>query len=170
MRVRPRPGPSPLAQIEACGWLGDVSAAEGRRLRAALRTGTGSLSEALRSGSYDPEGIEDGDEYRRILQAYSRASGSVFRPTRVRASIDWRRRLATIAYEAGDRTFSRTFPQPDDFVGDGFHDYVNETLAALRIPQRFYDLGTGGQAMDLVFLRPRTYARARRLGLIEPSR
>lgn len=118
----------------------------------------------------DVECIEsDGDYSRWVVAAYRKASCGAFKPTKVRDSLDREEEMATISFELGGRRFRKEFEQPDDYVADDVHAFMNRTLASLGGKRRFHFLPSGDQTVGLVCVTPKTYARARRLGLI-PAR
>ena len=159
-----------LARLEQSGWLDDVGEVEAARIREAA----GGYAEdpaqafhALSAAGFDAECIESSGDYEQwIISSYRVASGGAFTPTKVRDRLSRKNGTAVISFEAGGRKFSREFPQEDDYVADGVHDFLNDVLAELGEERRFELLPSADQTGQVVCVRPATYQRALETGLI----
>jgi hypothetical protein len=156
-----------LQKLQASGWLEDVAPTEGRRIRAALKKDAQSPADVLSPAGYDAECIEGSGSYRRwILSSYEKAAAGQVRFSLVKDVVDSEKGSSTVSFTIGRRRFSRTFAQPDDYVADGLHAFINKAVAATGEKRRFFELGTGDQTVALAFVRPAVFARARKLGLV----
>jgi hypothetical protein len=163
-----------LRRLERTGWLDEVPPDEAERIRQCVRESfrepgdEGQYADGcLVSGGFDSEAIdEDGDYARAVLPEYASASFGVFEPTEVADRLDPSTETVEISFSFRGKHFQRSFPQPDDLVADGLHEWINEILEATGIERRFFLLPTGDQMAALAFVRPRTYERAYELGLI----
>jgi len=120
----------------------------------------------LARAGYDAECIENDGDYKRVFAAYQQASFGAIKFTRIKDVIDHENVEATISFVANGLPFRQTFLQEGDWVAEGFHAYMNKVAAAVGDKKRFYQLETGDQTVALAFVTPRTYARARKAGLV----
>ena len=154
-----------LKRLNDSGWLDEVPPREAKRIKAALAQDD-AHGVPLSPAGYDAECIENSGDYKKwILSAYRKASFGAFNPTDVKDRIDHDNEVATVSFKLGRKAFSRQFPQPDDYVADAFHGFINKAVAATGEKKRFQTI-EAGQIVALVFVTPKTFARARRLGLI----
>jgi hypothetical protein len=176
-RARKKPAPQPVqtlddwwARLARSGWLGEVPQAEADRIREAVAEHAADVSQAfhaLSPAGFDAECIEDSGDYEKwIILSYRKASSGAFAPTRVTDRLRRSSATAVISFEAGGRKCSREFPQEDDYVADGVHDFLNDALAELGEPRRFHLLPTRDQTGKIVCVTPATYQRAIEAGLI----
>jgi hypothetical protein len=156
-----------LAALEQCGWLSEVPAHEAARLKGESKK-PGTLTEtALAPTGYDVECIENTGDYRKwVVPAFTEASFGELKFRKVRDSIDFDNETATLSLTAGNRTFTRTFDQHDDYVADEMIPFMNTVAAALGHKKRFHLVDGGDQIAGLVFVTPKTFARAKKLGLL----
>lgn len=158
------------ARLQKSGWLGEVPQAEADRIRQAAAAYSADVSQAfhaLSPAGFDAECIEDSGDYERcIISSYRKASSGAFAPTNIKDRLRRSKATAVISFEAAGRKFSREFPQDDDYVADGVHDFLNDALAELGEQRRFHLLPTGDQTGAIVFVTPATYQRAIEAGLI----
>jgi hypothetical protein len=156
-----------LAALEQCGWLGEVPAREAARLRGEAKKPGTRTETALAPTGYDAECIENSGDYRKwVVPAFTEASFGELKFRKVHDSIDCDNETATLSLTAGNRTFTRTFDQPDDYVSDEMIPFMNKVAAALGHKKRFHLVDGGDQIAGLVFVTPKTFARAKKLGLV----
>jgi len=156
--------------LKDSGWLDEASEDEAERIKAEAEQYADDPSwafNALAASGGDAECIEnDGDYSKWVVEAYEEASGGVFAPKNVKDAVDWDRGVATVSFEVGGKVFQTEFAQEDDYVAVEVHEFMNEVMAALGEPKRFYILPTDDQTYGLVCVTPETYERACSLGLI----
>jgi len=159
-----------LAKLDESGWLSEVPATEAERIRrdlAGAAPDAPSWHHVLAAGGYDSESIENSGDYRKwVVSAYVDASCGAFKPSKVKDVVNLDKGVATVSVELGDRTFQKQFQQDGDVVADGFHEFMNEVVAATGEQRRFHELPTGDQTAALAFVTPSVYRRAKKLGLV----
>lgn len=174
---RSRKGPAAPAsadewwsRLEQTGWTAEVPADEAARIRKALAAHEGDLAGAYRvlsPAGYDAECVENQGDYQKwVVPAYVAASCGAFLPAEIRDKLERKWESVTLSIVVGGRAFARDFNQPDDYVADGVHDFMNEILESLGEKRRFHRLPTGDQTAALVCVKPETLEKARRLGLV----
>jgi hypothetical protein len=121
---------------------------------------------ALATGAFDAECIEDSVSYRDVLRSYAEASGGVFGPQKIKASVSFSSERAKISYELSGEPFSRSIPCESDYFEPEAHDFINDTLEKTGCKQRFFMLPSPDQFIYLVFIEPSVHSAAVRRGLI----
>ena len=155
-------------RLKDTDWLESVPPSQHDAFRisveSALAGGRG--PEALVTGEYDVECIEDDGDYTTLLEQYADASYGKFRPESIDDDVDWESEIATISFTLNGKHFERSFEQLSDYVSDEFDDTLNDILEEAGIQERFFQLPTDDQIAKLTFAKPETLRRAVEAGLL----
>ena len=152
------------ARVLETKWLDSVPANRHSRLRADMlalfRENPTRAYEALSTGGFDGECINDDGSYSQVIRWYAEASGGVFAPTNVKDRLDWDKCKAFIQFTYRGRTFKKTLPFEGDYLPPEFDAFINDVLRQCKIRQRFVQLPTRDQMAWIAFVDPRAYKKA----------
>ncbi|MBF4464153.1 hypothetical protein [Flavobacterium sp. LC2016-12] len=107
---------------------------------------------------YDTELSNLEDPYAELLKELAKISNNEFNPVNISNIFDIEKsKKTTLKFKIGNKSYSKTFKINDDWIDVDFFEFLKSVLVENKIKGHFYDLFTGGQDAQVVYLTKQQY-------------
>lgn len=96
--------------------------------------------------------------YAELIKEFSKISHNEFNPTNISNSFNIEKsKKTTLKFKIGNKSYSKIFKISNDWIDESFFGFIKSVAVENKLKGQFYDLYTGGQDAEVIYLTKKQY-------------